>query len=122
MTDIEKLLCYGVPRKTQCVLSMITLTQLTNCIENRAIDSQKRINMVLVEKFALVVPVKAPKAFLAAEHGKLECYQGTRATNNFGITAEGAGPWVEGNITGSLEAYDYKALYKVYNLKDSESR
>ena len=80
------------------------------------------MNMVLVEKFALVVPVKAPKAFLAAEHGKLECYQGTRATNNFGITAEGAGPWVEGNITGSLEAYDYKALYKVYNLKDSESR
>jgi hypothetical protein len=77
--------------------------------------------MVLVEKFALVVPVKAPKAFLAAEHDKLECYQGTRATNNFGITAEGAGTWVEGKISGSLDAYDYKAAYKVYNLKDTES-
>ena len=77
--------------------------------------------MVLVEKFVLILPIKAEKAFLGAEHDKLEVYQGNRATKNFGITVEGSGVWVNGNMNGSLEAYDYKALYKVYNLKDTES-
>lgn len=78
--------------------------------------------MVLVERFALIVPTIGPKARLAAaEHDKIECYQGNKATNNFGISVEGAGAWAKGHIKGTLEAYDYKALYQVYNLKDSES-
>jgi hypothetical protein len=78
--------------------------------------------MVLVERFALIVPTTAPKVRLAAaEHDKIEVYQGTKATNNFGITVEGAGAWVKGHIKGTLEAYDYKALYQIYTLKDSES-
>jgi hypothetical protein len=78
--------------------------------------------MVLVERFALIVPATEPKIRVAAaEHDKIECYQGTKATNNFGITVEGAGAWAKGHIKGTLDAYDYKALYQVYSLKDSES-
>jgi hypothetical protein len=78
--------------------------------------------MVLIERFALIVPVTAPKVrTAAAEHDQIECYQGNKATNNFGISVQGAGAWAKGRITGTLDAYDYKALYEVYNLKDAES-
>jgi len=78
--------------------------------------------MVLVERFALINSVHAPQVRLAAaEHGQIECYQGNKATNNFGISVQGAGAWAKGQIKGTLDAYDYKALYQVYNLKDTES-
>jgi hypothetical protein len=66
--------------------------------------------MILVEKFALIVPTHEPKKLraTAAEHDKLECYQGN-------------GAWAKGTIKGTLDAYDYKALYQAYTIKDSES-
>ncbi len=79
---------------------------------------------MFVQRLNLIVPVgKSVNEILlnSGEHDKIECYQGNKAVNNFGITAHGSGTWVKGTIKGSLEAYDYKAIYDVYNLKETES-
>jgi hypothetical protein len=68
----------------------------------------------------LIVPKNVPKALrAAAEHDKLECYQGSKATNSYGISVEGAGAWAKGKIKGTLDSYEYKALYEVYKLKQN---
>jgi hypothetical protein len=79
-----------------------------------------------VTKFSLVIPVsKVPAvgalAMPGQEHGKIECYQGTQAVNNYGVSVVGSGSWAKGKIKGSITAYDYRAAYQVYNLKQSES-
>ncbi|PYG87467.1 hypothetical protein LY28_02137 [Ruminiclostridium sufflavum DSM 19573] len=79
---------------------------------------------MFVQRLKLIVPVdKTVDAILldSGEHDKIECYQGNKAVNNFGLTVHGSGTWVKGTIKGTLEAYDYKAVYEVYNLKESES-
>lgn len=79
---------------------------------------------MFVQRLKLIVPVgnTVDNVLLGAgEHDKIECYQGNKAVNNFGITASGSGTWVSGKITGTLDSYDYKALYQVYNLKESQS-
>ncbi|MBL7703457.1 MAG: hypothetical protein JNM14_14495 [Ferruginibacter sp.] len=58
---------------------------------------------------------------LMSEHDKIQCFSGTQVTKNAGITVQGSGASAQGHITGSLTTYDYKALYQVYNLKESES-
>jgi hypothetical protein len=39
----------------------------------------------------------------------------------YGVGATGSGSRVKGTISGTLKGYDYKAIYKVYNVKSSES-
>ncbi|VTR97895.1 unnamed protein product [Gemmata massiliana] len=79
-----------------------------------------------VTKFSLILPAsKLPAggalALSGQEHDKIECYQGTQAVNNYGISVVGAGSWAKGKIGGSITAYDYRALYQVYNLKEGEA-
>lgn len=76
--------------------------------------------------FKLVLPadMKLTDAVMPSamsEHDKVQCFSGTQVTKNAGITVQGSGASASGHITGSLDTYDYKALYSVYNLKDSES-
>lgn len=76
--------------------------------------------------FNLVVPahMKLEAAMVPetmSEHDKIQCFAGTQVTKNAGITVQGSGASAQGTITGSLKTYDYKALYKVYNLQDSVS-
>lgn len=82
---------------------------------------------IYIAKCRLVVPQSSdPQATLrmmatSGEHEKLECYSGSKAVKNWGLTVQGSGAWVEGEISGTLETYDYKAIYEVYNVKDSKS-
>jgi hypothetical protein len=101
--------------------------------------------MALVQKFTLVLPQTlnsdnasilsalgdneqarelAQIALIEAigdEHDKIEVYSGVKSVKNYGITVQGSGSFARGQISGSLTTYDYKALYKVYGLTDSES-
>ena len=79
-----------------------------------------------VQRFQLIVPrnTNARMHALAAsgsEHDKIQVFHGTQAVKDYGITVEGSGVVASGNINGSLTTYDYKALYQVYTLKDTES-
>jgi hypothetical protein len=81
---------------------------------------------MFVQRFQLVVPLKAKLvnqalAADAGDHNKIQVYGGTQAVKNYGITVQGSGVTATGSITGSLTTFDYKALYTVYTLKDSES-
>ena len=83
---------------------------------------------MLVQRFQLVIPHRADPVmqalapdFAAGEHDKIQAFQGTQAVKNYGVSAIGAGAFASGKIKGSLTTYDYKALYSVYTLKDSES-
>ena len=57
----------------------------------------------------------------AGEHDKIQVFQGTQAVKDYGVTVQGSGVTASGNINGSLTTYDYKALYQVYTLKDTQS-
>lgn len=81
-----------------------------------------------VSRFQLVVPqgLQVAEHALAAnpavgEHGKIQAFSGTQAVKKYGISVEGSGATATGNINGSLTTYDYKALYSVYSLKDTEN-
>lgn len=82
-----------------------------------------------VTRFAVIAPSPLPQAarggvglvFAGQQHDKIECYQGTQAVNNYGVAVVGSGSWAKGKITGTITAYDYRALYEVYHLKDTES-
>lgn len=76
-----------------------------------------------VQHFALVVPQRAnlETALVGGEHDKIEVYSGQRAVKNYGITVQGSGAWAKGRIAGSIQAYDYEALYQVYNVPSSRS-
>ena len=78
---------------------------------------------MFVQRLKLVVPAgkTVSNILLSSEHDKIECYSGNKAVNNFGLTVHGSGTWVEGTIKGTLASYDYKAMYNVYGLKDSDS-
>jgi hypothetical protein len=52
---------------------------------------------------------------------KIECYSGTQDVHDYGVEAVGSGATVTGTISGSIQAYDYKAIYDVYTLNSSES-
>jgi hypothetical protein len=82
--------------------------------------------MELIQRYRLVFPViadpiKHALAATAGEHDKIQVFQGTQAVKNYGITVQGSGAKAKGSIDGTLTTYDYKALYNVYTLKDSES-
>ena len=78
-----------------------------------------------IQQFKFVVPysteVTKPGDMGAMEDNKeeIQTYSGNKVINNFGITASGSGTWVNGELTGSITSYDYKALYEVYNLDTS---
>ncbi|MEL6721423.1 MAG: hypothetical protein AAFP82_22180 [Bacteroidota bacterium] len=55
------------------------------------------------------------------EHDKVQVFSGNKAVANFGVTVQGSGSWAKGTIKATITSYDYKALYSVYTLKDSES-
>ena len=81
-----------------------------------------------IQRFQLVVPrnTNARMHALAAnldagEHDKIQVFQGTQAVKDYGVTVQGSGVTASGNINGSLTTYDYKALYQVYTLKDTQS-
>lgn len=79
-----------------------------------------------IEKYRLIVPAKMniESAALAAtmqEHSKIQAFTGNKAVSNYGISIVGSGAWAKGNIHGSMKGNDYKAIYKVYNVKDSKS-
>lgn len=77
------------------------------------------------EKYQLIVPtrlaVTEALATTSGDHDKVEVYSGNRAVKNYGVSVVGSGSWAKGTIDGSLDTYDYKALYQIYTLKDSES-
>lgn len=79
-----------------------------------------------VEKVRLVVPAEldSETAAISArmqEHDKVEVYTGNKAIKNYGITAQGSGTWVHGEVKGTMTGYDYKAIYQVYNIPSSKS-
>jgi hypothetical protein len=79
-----------------------------------------------IQKFQLIVPLNTnllvhALAASEGEHEKLQVFHGTQAVKNYGITVQGSGVIAKGNINGSLMTYDFKALYDVYNLKQTES-
>ncbi|MEM7218011.1 MAG: hypothetical protein AAF515_06570 [Pseudomonadota bacterium] len=61
-------------------------------------------------------------AATTGDHQKIQAYSGTKAIKNYGITVQGSGVTGQGEVSGSLVTYDYKALYDVYNLKQSDHR
>jgi mRNA-degrading endonuclease HigB of HigAB toxin-antitoxin module len=73
----------------------------------------------------LVVPVHVTAlnalAALSGGHDKIEVYSGNQAVENYGVSVQGSGAWAKGKIKGKITTYDYKALYQIYNLKDTES-
>jgi len=76
---------------------------------------------MFTQHFKLIVPMSknASDVLLpSAVEDKIECYSGNRVVNNFGLTASGSGTWVNGTISGTLNSYDYKALYDVYHISD----
>ncbi len=99
---------------------------------------------MLIEKYSLILPASANidevtfnlalgnqheanvqatnvlKDFLS-DHGKIEVYKGEQVIKNYGITVQGSGSWVKGTIKGTVKSYDYKALYSVYSLHDTQS-
>jgi hypothetical protein len=75
-----------------------------------------------IQKFELVLPLKAKAQLHAlATKDTIQVFQGTQAVKNYGITVQGSGVFATGSIKGSLTTYDYKALYSVYTLTDTES-
>jgi len=83
---------------------------------------------MFIQRFQLVVPYAVDFATQAVvpnlasgEHDKIQAYSGTQAIKNYGISVTGSGTTASGSITGSLTTYDYKAIYQVYTLKDTES-
>lgn len=77
--------------------------------------------IVHVAKFTRVTPLKALNAvFKEGEHDKIECYRGSKEAGNFGISVHGTGTFVKGHLDGKITSCDYKALYNVYNIADSE--
>jgi hypothetical protein len=87
--------------------------------------------VVYVQRFKLIVPhniaknaklrASHPLVATPGEHDKIQAYSGTQAVSNYGVSAEGSGASVSGHISGALTTYDYKAIYSIYTLKDSES-
>lgn len=92
--------------------------------ENRSqwILDRKDDFMLYVESFTLVMPGRpvGQSATAADEHGKIEAYSGQRAVKDYGISVKGSGAWAKGHINGSIHAYDYEAIYKVYDVDSSE--
>jgi hypothetical protein len=83
---------------------------------------------MFIQSFKLIVPHSAQLVThaLAAdpasgEHDKIQAYQGTQAVKNYGISVTGSGSKASGTISGSLTTYDYKAIYSLYTLSESES-
>ncbi len=81
---------------------------------------------VYIEKYRLVLPagMDIETAAISAkmqEHDKVEVYTGNKAVSNYGITVQGSGAWASGHIDGTMNGYDYKALYKVYNTESHKS-
>lgn len=79
---------------------------------------------MFIQRLNLIVPVgKSVDDILlsSGEHDKIECYDGSKAIKNFGISVVGSGAWASGSMKGTIEAYDYKAIYEKYNLQESKS-
>ncbi|MCK8481041.1 hypothetical protein [Psychroserpens algicola] len=77
-----------------------------------------------VLNFHLVVPQEHllnVGEYAIQQHGKLQAYSGTQAIKQFGIDVEGSGATAKGHLNGKITCYDYKAIYKVFQLDDSES-
>lgn len=51
----------------------------------------------------------------------LECYSGNKSLGKIAIGVQGSGAWTSGTLDGTIKTYDYRQLYEVFNLKDSES-
>lgn len=74
--------------------------------------------------FNIQVPVEHlndVNAYIQSEHEKVNAYSGTQAMEQYGISVQGSGSWVQGTMKGNIETYSYKAIYEVYNVPSSES-
>jgi hypothetical protein len=87
---------------------------------------EREETIMFVTRYQLIVPrnvdlVEHALAPAAGDKSTIQVFQGTQAVKNYGITVQGSGVTATGHIGGSLTTYDYKALYQIFTLKDSES-
>lgn len=75
-------------------------------------------------RFRSITPMGAPMdpddPGAGSGQARVEAYEGTQIVKRYGVTAEGAGTWAKGRITGTILAYDYMAIYQVYGLTQHE--
>lgn len=71
-------------------------------------------------RYRLITPMDADGSVSESGQARIEAYEGKQIVKRYGVTAEGAGTWAKGRISGSILAHDYMAIYQVYRLTEND--
>lgn len=71
-------------------------------------------------RYRLITPMDSDDPVVESGQARIEAYEGTQIVKRYGVTAEGAGTWAKGRISGRILAHDYKAIYQVYRLTEND--